>query len=109
MDLGNRILELMKSKHIKNLKELARQIDIPYTTLRAIVDGTIADIKINTALKICSAFNITLNELFQEELDVSNLELASYNGLEDINGLDVSEIEEVNNFIKFVKAKKNNK
>jgi len=108
MRITKKIYELMQTKNIKNLKELSRECKIPYTTLRAIIDGTISDIKINTALKLCNYFNITLNELFSDELELSDTQVAAYNGLEDVEGLDVSDIKEVNNFIKFVKSQKEN-
>ena len=109
MRVTEKIYELMKDKNVKNIKELSRECGIPYTTLRAIIDGTISDIKINTALKLCNFFNITLNELFSDELELSDIQIASHNGLEDVGALDVSDIEEINNFIKFVKSKKENK
>lgn len=108
MDIGEKILELMENKKIKNVRELSKRCDIPYTTLRAIIDGTIGDIKINTAIKLCNTFNITLDELFSENIELPEIKTAAYKGI-DTDGLDISDVKEINEFIKFVKSKKDNK
>lgn len=45
-------------------------IDIPYTTLKDITDGITTNIRLDTARKICDFFNLTLDELFRNEIDL---------------------------------------
>ncbi len=108
MELKEKILELMENKGIKNLKELSSQCGIPYTTLRSIIIDGISNIRINTAMTLCEFFDITLDELLSENLEVPEVKTAAYQGL-DTEGLDISDVKEVNEFIKFVKSKKDNK
>lgn len=108
MELNEKIYKLMETRNIKNVMELSRQCSIPYTTLKSIMDGQVNDIRINTAIKLCEFFNISLDDFISNDLDTSTLEIAAYQGL-DIEGLDVSDLAEVNDFIKYVKSKKKNK
>lgn len=105
MDIANRLELLMKEKGINNKKQLAMLMDIPYSTLKNIFQGNASDIRLSTATKICQFFNITFDELFSENLDLSNIRIASYKGL-NTEGLTVTDLKEVNDFIKYVKSKK---
>jgi len=108
MELKEKILELMKNKNIKNVRELSILCGIPYTTLRSIVVDGISNIRISTAMDLCKFFDVTLDELLQDNIDLPEIKTAAYQGL-DTEGLDVTDVKEVNEFIKFVKSKKNNK
>ena len=108
MDISEKLDLLMKKNEIKTVKELSEKMGIPYFTLKNIFQGNASDIRLSTATKICDFFGITFDELFSENLDISNIRLASYQGL-DTEGLDVTDLKEVNEFIKYVKSKKQNK
>ena len=54
-----RINELITAKKI-NIRKLALDIDIPYTTLRSILLGDTGDMKLSVAKKIAKYLNITL-------------------------------------------------
>ena len=45
-------------------------INIPYTTLKDITDGITTNIRLETGKKICDFFDLTLDELFRNEIDL---------------------------------------
>lgn len=108
MDIADKLLLLMNERGISNQKKLAELIGIPYTTLKNILDKKATDIRLSTATKICDFFNITYDELFSEHLDLSDIRIASYEGL-NAEGLSVTDLKEVNEFINYVKSKKKKK
>lgn len=106
MDLKEKLSSLMKQNGIKNLYDLSRQCDIPYTTLRNIMIDNISNIRIDTAIKLCDFFKVSLDELLQSELDLSEIEFASYNGIESADCLTIDELQEVNDFIQYIISKR---
>lgn len=68
--LAEKILYLKEINDIKSIKTLAKMINIPYTTLKDITDGITTNIRLDTAKKICDFFNLTLDELFRNEIDL---------------------------------------
>ena len=107
MNMADKINVLMKIKNIKNPKELSKKLNnqnlkIPYTTLLTIINNEVQDIKLGTARKLCTFFNITLDELLDD-----NIELCSINNnVFNIDGLDENDIEEIKALIEFKRNKK---
>lgn len=64
------IKALIKS-HGYTLKDFARQIHMPYTTLLSILNGSIGGAAMDNVLKICHALNIRIEDLdhISEQLD----------------------------------------
>ncbi|MCE5285136.1 MAG: helix-turn-helix transcriptional regulator [Pelosinus sp.] len=58
------IKSLIKS-HGYNLKEFANQINMPYTTLLSILNGSIGGAAVDNVLKICYALHIKIEDLDQ--------------------------------------------
>ena len=56
------IKSLIKS-HGYNLKEFATQINMPYTTLLSILNGSIGGAAVDNVLKICHALHIKIEDL----------------------------------------------
>lgn len=106
MDLKSKLLSLMERDRIKNLYDLSRQCNIPYTTLRNIIFDNISNIRIETAMKLCDFFKVSLDELLSNQIDLSEVEFASNNGIENADCLTVDEIKEVNDFIQWTIAKR---
>ena len=108
MNLAEKINYLMKKNNIKNPKELStrlkeRDLAIPYTTLLTIINNEVQDIKLGTAKKLSTFFNVTLDELLDDNLPLDNtFKYASYNGINE-EGLDENDIEEINRFVEFIK------
>lgn len=113
MNMADKLNILMKRNNIKNPKELSEKLNeqnlkIPYTTLLTIINNEVQDIKLNTARKLCDFFHITLDDLLDDDIELSDFRYASYNGI-DTEGLDENDIEEINRFVEFIKNKKKTK
>ena len=101
MDLIKKINLLMKKNNIKNIAQLSQKTNIPYTTLKSIFDGDVNDIRLSTSKKICNFFNITLDELLDDNVDFN------YHRF-DISGLDNEDIKSTEKYIDFLKFTKKN-
>lgn len=71
--ISKKLLYLKDINGIKNIKEMARLIDIPYTTLKDLIDGITKNVRIDTGFKICNYFKLTLDELFNDSVDLQVL------------------------------------
>ena len=60
------IKSIIKS-HGNNLKEFSTQIQMPYTTLLSILNGSIGGAAVDNMLKICYALHIKIEDLDQLE------------------------------------------
>lgn len=101
MNLIEKLHILMEKKNIKKISQLSRETNIPYTTLKSIFDGDVNDIRLSTSRKLCNFFHITLDDLLDDDIELSD------NGI-DTDGLDENDIEEINRFVEFLKNKKKN-
>lgn len=77
MDLIQKLNTLMKKNNIKNIAQLSKLTELPYTTLKSIFDGDVNDIRLSTSQKICSTFGITLDELLNDNIDLEQLKIIS--------------------------------
>lgn len=85
-----------------NLKAFSRRAGIPYTTLRSMLDRRIENASVNTVLKVCSALNISIEDLYNtssskylkpDEIDL----LENFNSLNNIGKREVlKRIAEIN-------------
>lgn len=108
MDLIEKLKFLMKKNNIKNISQLSKETNIPYTTLKSIFDGDVNDIRLSTSRKLSDFFKITLDELLDDDISLNeDFKFASYNGF-DSNELDENDIEEIKRFVEFIKNKKKN-
>lgn len=107
MNFSEKINILMKKNNIKNPKELSKKMNeknlkIPYTTLLTITNNEVQDIKVSTAKKLSTFFNLTLDELLNDDIELANTASNSIN----TNGLDSDDINELNRLAEFLKSKK---
>lgn len=72
MDLLQKLNTLMKKNNVKNIAQLSKLTELPYTTLKSIFDGDVNDIRLSTSRKICNTFNITLDELLNDNLELND-------------------------------------
>lgn len=108
MELLQKLQILMKRNGIKNISQLAKATNIPYTTLKSIFDGDVNDIRLSTSRKLCDYFKITLDDLLDDNIELNNFRLASYDGI-NIDDLDEKEVAEVNNFVEYIRNRKRTK
>jgi len=103
MDLIEKLHILMNKKNIKKVSQLSRETNIPYTTLKSIFDGDVNDIRLSTSRKLCNYFEITLDELLDDDIELTDFYSANNINTEE---LDEKDIEELNRFVEFLKNKK---
>ena len=60
------------------LKDFAKQIQMPYTTLLSILNGSIGGAAMDNVLKICNALNVTIEEVdqFSDKKELKQQEFA---------------------------------
>lgn len=102
LNLINKLHILMIRNNIKNLSQLSKETNIPYTTLKSIFDGDVNDIRLSTSRKLCDYFNITLDELLDDDIELTDFRYAEYNGL-NTDGLTEKDIEEIKAYIEMRK------
>lgn len=104
-EILNRINELIEAKKM-NVRKLALEIDIPYTTLRSILLGDTNDMKLSIAKKIAKYFNITLDQLAGDEnLDLETIKFADIPSV-DTDGLTMEHVKELQQIANYMKNKK---
>lgn len=104
-EILNRINELIEAKKM-NVRKLALEIDIPYTTLRSILLGDTNDMKLSVAKKIAKYFNITLDQLAGDEnIDLEKIKFADIPSV-DTNGLTMEHVKELQQIANYMKNKK---
>lgn len=65
------------AKNGYNIKSFANYIDMPYSTLLSMLNGSIGGAAIDNVIKICKGLNITINDL--QEHDNASGELENQN------------------------------
>lgn len=85
-------------------EELSRRSGVPIGTLNKILSGATRDPKLETLKAIARVLGLTLNDFDDEEYSLPSVGTiaAHFDG----DGLTPEEQEEVKNFIKFVKSKR---
>ena len=90
-----------------NLKAFAKKADIPYTTLRSMLERGIENASVNNVIKICKALNISIEYLYDmEKTDTLSYEetelLRFFNTLNDIGKKEavkrVAELTQINSY-----------
>ena len=110
MNLAEKINFLMKQKNIKNPKNLSQKLNeknltIPYTTLLTIINNEVQDIKLGTARKLCNFFNITLDELLDDDISLKDFRYATNDGI-NMEGLTEEQINKINEYVDFIRNQK---
>lgn len=103
-----------------NLKAFSQKADLPYSTLRSMLERGLGNASINNVLKVCKTLGITVEQLQEmakndslvpldkkEEEKKNPIEtLAAHFDGDEFTEEDLDDIE---NFIKYVKSKRENK
>lgn len=110
MDLIQKLKLLMEKNSIKNISQLSKLTNIPYTTLKSIFDGDVNDVRLSTSRKLCNFFHITLDELLDDDVPLNNnnenFRYASYNGEDVKDDLTDEEKEELMRYKEFIKQRR---
>lgn len=68
MDAEIKLKKLIENK-FDNLKHFSETIDLPYTTVRSIIQRGILNAKVENVIKICDGLGIKSEDLLRDELD----------------------------------------
>lgn len=112
MNLLEKLNWLMKENNIKNIAQLSKEADIPYTTLKSILDGDVNDVRLSTSRKLCDFFKITLDDLLDNSIELKHnkdddFRYASYGGEDE--ELDEEDEKKIRAFVEFLKTQKKQK
>lgn len=77
MDARTEVIEKLIKENSPNKKAFAASIDMPYTTLRSMLERGIGNASIDNVIKVCKGLNITTDELEKmangEQIDKAQL------------------------------------
>lgn len=93
-----------------NLKAFSEKADIPYTTLRSMLERGIGNASVDNVIKICKTLGITIEELedmANESCDLDNKPKTIAAHLPEGVELTENEEQELNDYIKFLLSKRN--
>lgn len=97
------IRELIDGK-CPNQKAFAESIEIPYTTLRSMLQRGIGNASVNNVIKVCKGLGITIEELEKMAIDGEIHTIAAHHDGED---WEEDEIEQIEEFKRYVRSKRN--
>lgn len=101
MGIGKRLEDLMEKRGV-NANELAKLIGVAPTTLYSMIKRDSNRVDIDLIIKIAHALGMTADEFLSPEPYAPNTLAAHFEG----ENFTPEEMEEINNFVKFVKSKR---
>lgn len=115
MTLSEKLNVLMKKIGIDNPTKLCKRMEeanlyIPYTTICAILNGNVKNLRLDTANKFKAFFNsilplneyLTLDDLLDTNIDI-NVKLFSLNQV-NLEGLDSEKIKDLNKYADYLRS-----
>lgn len=106
-DVRTEIIKDMIKESAPSVKAFAESIDLPYTTLRSILERGIGNASVDNVMKVCKGLNITteqLEKLANHQQGIDTI-AAHYEG----ENWTKEELEEIRQFKEFVKSKRKTK
>lgn len=103
-DKKTQFIEELINRNWPNMKAFAESIDIPYTTLKSMLQRGIGNASVNNVFKVCKGLGISTEEL--EKIDSSDEDvetIAAHHEGEDWTEEELKEIEE---FKKYIRSKR---
>lgn len=115
MDKTEMIRNLINNTGL-NLKAFSQKANLPYSTLRSMLERGIENASVNNVIKVCSVLNISVESLYEMAEDTENnlskeesTLLENYNKLNNLGKSEankrISELTEIN---KYINSKENN-
>lgn len=109
---GRRKLKDARTEVIKNLikakspsiKAFAESIELPYTTLRSMLERGIGNASVDNVIRVCKGLGITIEELETMASEGGVTTIAAHHDGEDWTE---EELDEIERFKEFVKLKRN--
>jgi len=103
MNIGDKLREARKNKHL-TLREVGEALSISYSGLAEIERGE-RNCNSETLRRLAEFYGVSTDYLLfgEKSPQMSNVQLAFYNGTKDLND---EQLQQVMDFVEFVKSKK---
>lgn len=105
MDKRVEIIKKLIDKTGMNQKQFAEKADVPYTTLRSMLERGIGRASVDNVIKVCHALGITVDEL-QRMSEDDEAEIDTIAAHHDGGEWTAEEIETIQKFKEFVKSQR---
>ncbi|AGN33745.1 LexA repressor [Paenibacillus phage PG1] len=105
MDIRVEIIKQLIDKTGLNQKAFAEKADVPYTTLRSMLERGIGRASVDNVIKVCHALGITVDEL-QQMADEEDTDLSTIAAHHDGEEWTEEEHETIRKFKEFVKSQR---
>jgi len=111
MTFLNKLEMLMKEKNIENVNQLSKETGIPYTTIDGFYKKGTENIKLSTLRKLADYFDCSLDFLTDDKITEKNIntEVHTIAAHHDEEEFTEDELEDIQNFKKYVLSKRKNK
>lgn len=98
MDLLTKLESLMEKNEIKNLSQLSKCTNVPYTTLRSIFTPKAeSNLTLSTAKKLCTFFNVPLDVLIDDDVSLDSY----YSKIINLEEFDDETIADIKSYIAY--------
>jgi len=103
-----RILKDLIEKTGLSIKKFSSEVNIPYTTLRSILDRGIGNASVDNVMKICRALEVTIEdlEIMANGKIAKDIKPSTVTVHLDSANLTEEEEKELNNYIEFLLSKR---
>lgn len=104
-DVRAEIIENLIEKKAPNKKAFAESVNIPYTTLRSMLERGIGNASVDNVIKVCKGLGITIDQL-EKMADEEDNDIETIAAHHDEDDWTEEELEEIRRFRAFVKSKR---
>ncbi|MBQ6448567.1 MAG: helix-turn-helix transcriptional regulator [Bacillus sp. (in: Bacteria)] len=104
-DVRTEIIRKLIGEKAPSQKAFAESVDIPYTTLRSMLERGIGNASVDNVLKVCKGLNITTDQL-EKMANEEDYEIETIAAHHDGEEWTEEELEEIERFKQFVKARR---
>ncbi len=101
-DVRTEIIRNLINEKASSMKAFAESIDLPYTTLRSMLERGIGNASVDNVLKVCKGLNITTDQLekMANDEDYEIETIAAHHDGEEWTEEELAEIERFKEFVR---------
>lgn len=104
-DVRTEIIRKLINEKAPSMKAFAESVNLPYTTLRSMLERGIGNASVDNVLKVCKGLNITTDQLEKMAND-EDYEIETIAAHHDGEEWTEEELEEIERFKEFVRARR---
>lgn len=104
-DVRTEIIRKLINEKAPSMKAFAESVNLPYTTLRSMLERGIGNASVDNVLKVCKGLNITTDQLEKMAND-EDYEIKTIAAHHDGEEWTEEELEEIERFKEFVRARR---